>query len=134
MGEEPNLPEGLLQYSRIALDRGLLQDAIRSLLRLLAAQSTNAECKQLLAKSLKQPDGLRLLRLELSSGGAGKAALAPALAFVATSVKEHGAAEEARPSRACPASPAPRTALPRSAPLPLLTTPLATSLLTRSGC
>lgn len=93
IGEEPNLPEALLQYSKIAIDRGLWQDAIRSLLRLLAAQPNGREGKRLLAQCLQEPGGLNLLRKELPTKAAPEQALA--LGFVATSVKEHGAVAEA---------------------------------------
>lgn len=93
VGEEPNLPEALLSYSRIAMDRGLWQDAVRSLLRLLAANPSGADAKRLLAKCLQEPGGLALLRKELPTRAVPEQALA--LGFVATSVKEHGAVAEA---------------------------------------
>lgn len=87
------MPEALLQYSRVAMDRSMWQDAIRSLLRVMATQPSGAEGKRLLAQCLRQPGGLGLLRKELPTKAAPEQALA--LAFVATGVKEFGAVAEA---------------------------------------
>ena len=101
LDEDPALPEGLLQYARIAADRGMTGDAIRALLRLMVANSALPEPKLLLAKCLRDPTGLDCLLKELggTSGAANasslKPNLAPALAYVATAVKEHGALEAA---------------------------------------
>ncbi|GLC38231.1 hypothetical protein PLESTB_001084900 [Pleodorina starrii] len=115
---EPGHWEALALYARIALERGLREDALRVALRLVVGRPKHAGGKALLAECLKDEAGCRQLYdelglpyLEAQSAASGVAAAtgnngssssssnsssskdggtAAALAFVATAVKDYG--------------------------------------------
>ena len=73
------------------LERERPKDAISVLVRLIVREPNNKVVKSTLAESLQSPLGLECLYEELSTA----ATVASALAFLATSIKDHGAVDEA---------------------------------------
>eukprot|EP00210_Caulerpa_lentillifera_P000869 g840.t1 len=79
--------EGLLLYAKIALNRGLIQDAVRVLLRLIVQQKEHEEIKQLLADCFENEESLEFVFEELKTGEG----LGSACAFLAARIKDFSA-------------------------------------------
>ena len=84
--------EHLYMYATLALEQGMLADAVRVALRLLTVRTADPGVRALLARCLALPQGVQMLLDELAGGGGDTGA---ALAFLANCVKEPGAVRAA---------------------------------------
>eukprot|EP00741_Cyanophora_paradoxa_P008807 tig00001376_g8524.t1 len=91
LARDPEHRDALFECGAALAERGQHAEALRVFLRLLVAHSQDRAVRERLAGCVKAPSGLALLLSELQSVPSA----APALAFLATVVKEHGAVEEA---------------------------------------
>lgn len=81
--------DALLQYARIAHDRGKKEEALHMVLRVLTGKSTDKSVKQQLVDMLTEDDqGMERLRRAVPFANAS---CAPAYAFLATLLKDFGA-------------------------------------------
>ena len=78
-------------YGEAALGLGQTEDALKIYLRLVVAKSEDKTIRRLLARTLRQPDGVRLLGTHLPASKSS----ASALAFLASVVKDHSGVTEA---------------------------------------
>ena len=77
--------EALQAYGEAALALGQTEDALKIYLRLVVAKSEDKTIKRMLARTLMQPDGVRLLGTHLAPSKSS----ASALAFLAGVTKDH---------------------------------------------
>mmetsp|Transcript_11549 Transcript_11549/g.24756 ORF Transcript_11549/g.24756 Transcript_11549/m.24756 type:complete len:749 (-) Transcript_11549:834-3080(-) len=84
-------PLTLRAYGEACIALGQTSDAMQIYLRLMVKQSSNKEICALLAKTFKLPGAIESLRSQLPF----KAESASALAFIATTIKDHSAIDEA---------------------------------------
>jgi hypothetical protein len=87
--DEHNL-DALREYAKAYMDRRRPNDALRILLRVLVHAPNDADTRKLISEIIQSKGGLNVLFSEL--GDAGQSG--PALAFMATLIKDYGAVEE----------------------------------------
>ncbi|KAK9816213.1 hypothetical protein WJX74_009091 [Apatococcus lobatus] len=83
----PDHWEALYLYAGIAADRGMPEDAVKVLLRLLVHDPEHSGVRLRLAQCLQTEEGMAVLGSEVEGGQDAHAALA----FLATAIKDHGA-------------------------------------------
>ncbi|EKX50783.1 hypothetical protein GUITHDRAFT_103373 [Guillardia theta CCMP2712] len=81
----------LLEYAKAYIDRRRSGEALRILLRVLVHMPNDKETRRLMSEIIKAPGGMSILKTELGEA----ASSGPALAFIATLIKDYGAVEEA---------------------------------------
>jgi tetratricopeptide (TPR) repeat protein len=80
----------LMIYAEICTDRGQFGEAVKVYLRCLVIDSTNVAVRRALSQTIQRPNGVAIAMQELSeAAGSG-----PALAFMATLVKDYSAIDE----------------------------------------
>ncbi|BBM97340.1 hypothetical protein MPTK1_1g04980 [Marchantia polymorpha subsp. ruderalis] len=89
--DSPGNIDALYEYGGLLLSHGLIKDAVSVFLKLMIARPGSKKIRRSLSKALKRQQGLESLKNEL----APEAMAAPALAFIASCVKEYGAISEA---------------------------------------
>mmetsp|Transcript_187 Transcript_187/g.368 ORF Transcript_187/g.368 Transcript_187/m.368 type:complete len:770 (+) Transcript_187:70-2379(+) len=82
--------DALVEYGQALIDRNMYQDALRVFLRLLISHSQDKLVRRQLSTLVKAPQGCDLLLSELQEVPGS----APALAFLATVIKDFGAVHE----------------------------------------
>ncbi|GMH33936.1 hypothetical protein BSKO_01770 [Bryopsis sp. KO-2023] len=78
---------GLLEYAKIAFDRGLIPDATQVLLRVIVKKESDEEAKKYLAMCLEEESGFQALMSELEE----RQGVESAYAFLSGKVKDRGA-------------------------------------------
>ncbi|KAG6548433.1 hypothetical protein Mapa_009920 [Marchantia paleacea] len=89
--DSPGNLDALYEYGGLLLSHGLIKDAVSVFLKLMVARPGDKEIRRSLSKALKHRQGLESLKNEL----APEAVAAPALAFIASCVKDYAAINEA---------------------------------------
>ena len=87
---DENNTAALVEYARAYVDRSRPAEALRLLLKALVTASTDRAARELIGAVVRGPGGLQALCQELSDAVKS----GPALAFVATLVKDQGAVEQ----------------------------------------
>eukprot|EP00899_Mesostigma_viride_P020166 jgi/Mesvir1/28150/Mv04715-RA.1 len=82
-------PGSLLAYATILFSKGKHREALGVFLHLLVARPSDKTIRSKLTECLRVPGGVSMLYEEISGGNA------PALAFIANVVKDHGGVDEA---------------------------------------
>merc|ERR1719409_780083 len=83
--------EALQAYGEAALALGQVEDALKIYLRLIVAKSEDRRIRELLSSTLKAPGGLEFLNEHLPASKSS----ASALAFLASTIKDHSGIKEA---------------------------------------
>ncbi|CAK9882664.1 unnamed protein product [Sphagnum jensenii] len=81
----------LYEYSLLALRHGFTNDALQILLKLLVAMPENRDVRSHITSALQQPQGMDILKQQLSLEPANS----PAVAALASCIKDFGAIDEA---------------------------------------
>ena len=89
--EDQEDQEALQAYGEAALALGQVEDALKIYLRLIVAKSEDRRVRELLSTTLKSPGALNFLNEHLPASKAS----ASALAFLASTVKDHSGVKEA---------------------------------------